>query len=151
MIRKEWKGGGGGEKAWHVVLRVISRDLRLHLFTYLLANWMWCVCCYGLDCNNKGESRLSEQTTRIRHGKLDVWRHGFDSLSKSDIQIEKPTPCGSVSVKKTKHIQGGQVRMKTAEKWMAIGSQWADPIISSAGDKVAEQVDDTDPWPLAGI
>lgn len=41
--------------------------------------------------------------------------------------------------------------MKTAEKLMAIGSQWADPIISSAGDKVAEQVDDTDPWPLAGI
>lgn len=63
---------------------------------------------------------------------------------------KKPAPCGSVSVNETQHIQGGQVRMKTAEKLMAIGGQWADPIISSAGDKVAEQVDDTDPWPLAG-
>lgn len=90
VVRKELKGGGG-EKAWHVVLRVISRDLRLNLFTYLLANRMWCVCCYGLDCNNKGEPRLSKQTTRsrINHGKLDVWRHGFDSLSTSHIRREK--------------------------------------------------------------
>lgn len=81
VVRKEWKwGGGGGEKAWHDVLKVISGDLRLHLFTYLLANRMWCVCCYGLDCNNKGEPRLSKQTTRLRisHGKLDMWKHAFD-------------------------------------------------------------------------
>lgn len=43
------------------------------------------------------------------------------------------------------------VRVKSAEKFLVIGSQWADPIISSPGDKVAEQVDDTDPWLMAGI
>lgn len=42
-------------------------------------------------------------------------------------------------------------RVKSVEKFLVIGSQWVDPIISSPGDKVADQVDDTDPWPLAGI
>lgn len=28
------------------------------------------------------------------------------------------------------------------------GAQEADPIISSAGDKLGKQVDDTDPWSL---
>ncbi len=165
MVRGEERGWRGGEKAWHDAwewlavihdcpcLLIGKQDRACLLLWAVLSQWKNSRCdgCVYGDPNKQPvrESVIINCTRRCKCDRQAGKSGRASDRWKNIHQVDQ--------VGRFHHIQLGLLlclRMGTNGNnlWCWWGRrQRADPIMSSAGDKLGEQVDDTDPWPLAGI